>query len=37
VSEEEKDMYRSLPKRAKMRYADGKEGWMLYHMLAKMG
>jgi hypothetical protein len=35
VSEEEKDIYGSLPQRAKVRYADGKEGWVLYQMLAK--
>jgi hypothetical protein len=37
VSEEEKDIYGSLPQRAKVRYANGKEGWVLYQMLAKMG
>jgi hypothetical protein len=37
VSEEEKDMYGSLPQRAKIRYADGKEGWVLYQMIAKIG
>jgi hypothetical protein len=37
VSEEEKDIYGSLPQRAKVRYGDGKEGWVLYQMLAKMG
>lgn len=37
VSAEEKDMYGSLPQRAKVRYADGKEGWILYQMLAKQG
>jgi hypothetical protein len=37
VSEEEKDMYGSLPQRAKIRYGDGKEGWVLYQMIAKMG
>jgi hypothetical protein len=37
VSEEEKDLYGSLPQRAKVRYADGKEGWVLYQMLAKQG
>jgi hypothetical protein len=36
VSAEEKDIYGSLPQRAKVRYADGKEGWVLYQMLAKM-
>jgi hypothetical protein len=35
VSAEEKDLYGSLPQRAKVRYADGKEGWILYQMLAK--
>ena len=37
VSAEEKDIYGSLPQRAKVRYGDGKEGWVLYQMLAKMG
>ena len=37
VSEEEKDMYGSLPQRAKVRYGDGKEGWVLYQMITKMG
>jgi hypothetical protein len=37
VSAEEKDIYGSLPQRAKVRYADGKEGWVLYQMLTKMG
>jgi hypothetical protein len=37
VSEEEKDLYGSLPQRAKVRYGDGKEGWVLYQMIAKMG
>jgi hypothetical protein len=37
VSAEEKDLYGSLPQRAKVRYADGKEGWILYQMLAKQG
>jgi hypothetical protein len=36
VSAEEKDIYGSLPQRAKVRYADGKEGWVLYQMLTKM-
>jgi hypothetical protein len=36
VSEEEKDLYGSLPQRAKVRYGDGKEGWVLYQMIAKM-
>jgi hypothetical protein len=35
VSAEEKDLYGSLPQRAKVRYGDGKEGWVLYQMLAK--
>jgi hypothetical protein len=35
VSEEEKDIYGSLPQRAKVRYGDGREGWVLYQMLAK--
>ena len=37
VSAEEKDIYGSLPQRAKVRYGDGKEGWVLYQMIAKMG
>jgi len=37
VSEEEKDLYGSLPQRAKVHYANGKEGWVLYQMLAKQG
>jgi hypothetical protein len=37
VSEEEKDMYGSLPQRAKVRYGGDKEGWVLYQMITKMG
>jgi hypothetical protein len=37
VSAEEKDLYGSLPQRAKICYGDGKEGWVLYQMIAKMG
>jgi hypothetical protein len=37
VSEEEKDLYGSLPQRAKVRYGAGKEGWILYQMITKMG
>jgi hypothetical protein len=37
VSDEEKDIYGSLPQRAKVRYGDGREGWVLYQMLAKPG
>jgi hypothetical protein len=37
VSEEEKDIYGSLPQRAKVRYGDGKEGWVLYQMITRMG
>lgn len=36
VCEEEKDLYGSLPQRAKVRYSDGKEGWVLYQMLRKV-
>ena len=36
VLEEEKDMYGSLPQRAKVRYGSGKEGWVLYQMLTKV-
>jgi hypothetical protein len=35
VIEEEKDLYGSLPQRAKVRYGDGKEGWVLYQMIAR--
>jgi len=37
VCEEEKDMYGSLPQRAKVRYGENQEGWVLYQMLAKQG
>jgi hypothetical protein len=37
VYEEEKDIYGSLPQRAKIRYSDGKEGWVLYQMITKVG
>jgi hypothetical protein len=37
ISEEEKDIYGSLPQRVKVRYGDGKEGWVLYQMIAKLG
>ena len=37
VTEEEKDLYGSLPQRAKVRYGDGREGWVLYQMLTKLG
>jgi len=37
VYEEEKDIYGSLPQRAKIRYGDGKEGWVLYQMITKRG
>jgi hypothetical protein len=37
VLEEEKDIYGSLPQRAKVRYAGDKEGWVLYQMLLKIG
>ena len=36
VSEEEKDIYGSLPQRAKVRYGDGKIGWVLYQMITKI-
>ena len=36
VSEEEKDIYGSLPQRAKIHYGGDKEGWVLYQMLAKV-
>lgn len=37
VSEEEKDIYGSLPQRAKVRYGEDKTGWVLYQMIAKIG
>ena len=37
VFEEEKDIYGSLAQRAKVRYGENKEGWVLYQMLAKQG
>jgi hypothetical protein len=37
VNAEEKDIYGSLPQRAKVRYGDGKEGWVLYQMIVKTG
>ncbi len=37
VSEEEKDIYGSLPQRVRVRYGDGKEGWVLYQMVVKLG
>ena len=37
VFEEEKDIYGSLAQRAKVRYGENKEGWVLYQMLAKPG
>ena len=37
VCEEEKDIYGSLPQRAKIRYGNGKEGWVLYQMITKPG
>jgi hypothetical protein len=36
VSAEEKDLYGSLPQRAKVRYGEGKEGWVVYQMIAKI-
>jgi len=35
VIEEQKDMYGSLAQRAKIKYGEGKEGWVLYHALVK--
>jgi len=35
VCEEEKDIYGSLPQRVKVRYTEGKEGWVLYQMITK--
>jgi hypothetical protein len=35
VHEEEKDIYGSLPQRARIRYGDGKEGWVLYQMITR--
>jgi hypothetical protein len=37
VTEEEKDIYGSLPQRAKIQYDGGKTGWVLYQMIAKIG
>jgi len=37
VFEEEKDIYGSLPQRAKVRYSGDKEGWVLYQMIVKLG
>lgn len=36
VLEEEKDIYGSLPQRAKVRYTGEKEGWVLYQMIVKL-
>jgi hypothetical protein len=36
VHEEEKDLYGSLPQRARIRYGDGKEGWVLYQMITRV-
>ena len=36
VSEEERDLYGSLPQRAKVRHGDGKTGWVLYQMITKV-
>jgi hypothetical protein len=33
VHEEEKDIYGSLPQRVRIRYGDGREGWVLYQMI----
>jgi hypothetical protein len=35
VHEEEKDIYGSLPQRARIRYGDGREGWVLYQMITR--
>lgn len=35
VHEEEKDIYGSLPQRARIRYGEGKEGWVLYQMITR--
>jgi hypothetical protein len=35
VVEEQKDMYGSLSQRAKIRYGEGKEGWVLYDGLSR--
>lgn len=37
VNEEEKDLYGSLPQRAKIRYGEDKTGWVLYQMITKIG
>jgi hypothetical protein len=36
VSEKEKDLYGSLPQRAKVRYGGDKTGWVLYQMITKI-
>jgi len=35
VVEEQKDMYGSLSQRARIRYGEGKEGWVLYDALSR--
>jgi hypothetical protein len=35
VHEEEKDIYGSLPQRARISYGDGREGWVLYQMIVR--
>lgn len=35
VVEEQKDMYGSLAQRAKIRYSNNREGWVLYHALGR--
>lgn len=35
VIEEQKDIYGSLSQRARIRYGDNKEGWVLWDVLAK--
>lgn len=35
VFEEQLDIYGSLPQRARIRYGDGKEGWVVYDMIEK--
>lgn len=35
VHEEEKDIYGSLPQRARIRYGDDREGWVLYQMIVR--
>ena len=35
VVEEQLDLYGALPQRARIRYGDGKEGWVVYAMVER--